>query len=113
MGYISSLSGSIELSRALTDAEAGAAVAAQDSDWDYFEIRANDWSTSLELTIGEGKAYRIEEALNKVIEALPEDVTGSGYIEIVGEEQPDMWRLHVRGRRVVHVDAVISWPKPE
>lgn len=112
MGYYSTMSGGIDLSRALTDAEAGAAVATQDSDWTYFETRSDKFGTSLEA-IEEGKAYRIEDALNKVINALPEDVTGSGYIEIVGEQQPDMWRLHVLGRRVVLVQAVTSWPEPK
>lgn len=60
-----------------------------------------------------GRAYGLENDLDQIIAALPEDVSASGYIERIGEEQPDMERLHVVGRRVVSVQAQIVWPDPE
>ena len=67
---------------------------------------------SLTPTGNEGKAYEIFADLQKLINALPADVTVSGYVERIGEEFPDAERIHVLGRRVVSVKAEIAWPDP-
>jgi hypothetical protein len=69
-------------------------------------------ASMLTTTGNEGKAYELSEDLQKLINALPPDVTASGFIERIGEEWPDAERLHVIGRRVVSVTAEILWRDP-
>jgi len=60
----------------------------------------------------EGKASGLAKELQDVINALPKDVTASGYIERIGEGFPDAERLHALGRRVISVKAEIVWREP-
>jgi hypothetical protein len=69
-------------------------------------------ASALSTRGNEGKAYGLEDDLQKLINALPADVTASGCIERIGEEWPDAERLHVVGRRVVSVTAEILWRDP-
>ncbi len=60
------------------------------------------------------KAYEWENILRSLIDALPLDVTASGYIEREGEgrgEGPDLERLYVKGRTVRAVKPIIVWPE--
>jgi|SRR4051812_21925621 hypothetical protein len=61
--------------------------------------------------IDEGKAYDIDAELQDLIDKLP-DASWEGYIEGVGEEYPDVWRLYVYGGMVRKVNPHIIWPTP-
>ncbi len=129
MGYYSDLSGEVTFSRSLTVKEAKKVKEAQDSVWGYYELiqeaetrEVDEGTLTVTRTTGlrlleevqsQCKAYEWKNMLRAMIEALPEDVTTSGYFERIGEESPDMERLYVIGRRVVSVKPEIVWPEPE
>ena len=126
MGYLSYISGEMTFSRPLKRDEAAKARPFESDAWQYYalteekETRETDDGTliitrvtGIELLHTEQvKAYEWESRLRMIIEKLPDDVTVSGYFERIGEEQPDMERLYVKGREVVSVRPTITWPQP-
>jgi len=126
MGYISSLEGEMEFSRPLTRKESAPLALAFEDNWNVFELitetetrETDEGELTVTKTYGVGlsmssaKAYEMARVLQEAITALPEDVKVTGYFERVGEEQPDMERLYVVGRKVVVVQARITWDIPE
>jgi hypothetical protein len=127
MGYYSSLDGEIMFSRSINRGEAEALKPVLDDVWNVYELmedreeRETDGGTlTLVRTTGIGlkyedqvKAYEWERVLRELVNALPADVTCSGYFQRLGEEQPDMERLYVLGRDVVSVKPEIVWPEPK
>ena len=126
MGYESHITGDgITFSRPLVGAEVRALQAV---------FSATDWASCLlRLTISDtaaldpgqdalvgldlrltpyrsGEAYGLIEDLEKVIAALPVDVTASGFIERIGEKFRDAERIYAAGRKIVVHQAVVTWP---
>lgn len=60
-----------------------------------------------------GKAYTLAEDLQRVLRALPSDVSVRGYIERIGDEWPDAERFYIVGHIVVSVTPQITWTAPE
>jgi hypothetical protein len=58
------------------------------------------------------KAYHLVEHVQEAIDAFP-DRTFTGRLECEGEENTDIWRVVVRGRRAVKVTPRIVWPDEE
>lgn len=56
------------------------------------------------------KAYHAEEHLQELVDHLGPDFAYSGRFEGYGEENGDMWRLHVRNGKVVKTEPSIVWP---
>ena len=68
------------------------------------------------ITTGvEDKAYGLLDELRSFfLNALPDDVTVTGYIERIGEEWPDAERLYATpDRHIVSVRPEIAWRSPE
>src|SRR5258708_39585306 len=59
------------------------------------------------------KAYEIEDEVGALVADYASGHTFSGFLEISGEEQGDLSRLYVRGRRVVRVKPTLTWPAEE
>jgi hypothetical protein len=51
-----------------------------------------------------------EAELRAIVKEFGEGRTFTGYLNMEGEENTDMWRLVVRNGVVERVDAVITWP---
>jgi hypothetical protein len=56
------------------------------------------------------KAYKTEQILQDIVDFFPGH-EWSGYIEGVGEEYPDVWRLYVKNGVVNRVEPKIVWPE--
>lgn len=56
------------------------------------------------------RAYRLLENVQAAIDAFPEHEF-IGVLECEGEDNPDMWRIVVRGRQAVKVEPEIKWPE--
>lgn len=57
-----------------------------------------------------GRMYGIEEQVRKIVAAYREGHTFSGYLEIDGENQGDLWRLVIKDGTVIRFDAKFVWP---
>jgi hypothetical protein len=68
-------------------------------------------SIHVEVLEDEAKTYDIDAELQDLVDKLP-NAAWSGYIEGVGEEYPDVWRLYVYGGMVHKVTPKITWPEP-
>lgn len=126
MGYYSSVTGDLELSRPINYTEIEAVQASMEyENYPYsLEIETEHIDTPEGKLIKQtcrtittdnsdsGKYYGLESDTQTMINALPADVTVSGYVQRDGEEVGDMERIHVLGRRVVSVKAEITWPDP-
>lgn len=126
MGYESHITGDgITFSRPLVGAEVRALRGVfSATDWASYLLRLTISETQIETDEGiltriecggitpyqSGKAYGLIEDLEKVIAALPADVTASGHIERIGEEFPDAERIYAAGRTIVVHQAVVGWP---
>lgn len=125
MGYYSTFDGELVFSRPLNGRETRALKPALNNNWSVYELiteheeRETDegvltvvQTTGIRPREDQLKAYEWQRVLQDMVNALPEDVTVSGYIERSGEESPDLERLYVRGRAVVSVKPEIVWPEP-
>ncbi len=126
MGYYSYLTGEMTFSRSLKRDEATKARPPESDPWQFYKLTEEKetretYEGTLTITRVTGtelihtdqvKAYEWESRLRMIVEKLPDDVTVSGYFERIGEEQPDMERLYVKGREVVSVRPTIMWPEP-
>lgn len=129
MGYYTRLSGTIKITPPITWREAKDTIWAQQGQREEeltLELNTEVYDTEIEddvVTVSRKefthvratwedeqiKAYRTEECLQQIVDAFPGH-DFSGYIEGVGEESPDIWRLTVRGGRVVKIEPTITWP---
>jgi hypothetical protein len=128
MGYSSYVtSDGLTFSRTLNAVETRALEAAATENFTYFltierteeTVETNDGTLtkvsceSISAVHSTGKAYTLAEDLQRVLRALPTDVTAHGYIERIGEEWPDAERLYVVSQTVVSVIPKITWTAPE
>ena len=125
MGYRSAIEGEITFSRPLNRREAAPLAEIMKDPWNVYELvtemeeRDTDegtltiHSTEGVRSMGDGfKAYEWESILRRLIDALPDGVTASGYLQRDGEETGDMERLYVRGCVVTSVKPRIIWDVP-
>ena len=121
MGYYTSLSGGLILSRPLNAREikeleprlpygTGFHVLNTVEHTDEGELHKSE--TSEVVADDSVKTYGFDEDLNAFLSSLPEDVTAEGCIEGSGEDDDDVWRVHVKGRKMRRVQAELHWPEP-
>jgi len=115
MGYISTVTGSLNFSRPLDQFEYPALLDA---------FRQTSGGTNYPFTAGQlgiyadeadsGKYYHLEADLKILVNALPSDVEVTGFIERIGEQWPDAERLYPlpTTRQVMSVRAAITWTGP-
>jgi len=59
------------------------------------------------------RAYDLDDEVQAIVDAYRSGHTFSGYLEIVGDEQGDLWRLYVWNGRAIRVEPTITWPAGE
>jgi len=57
------------------------------------------------------KAYDLEAEVRAIVTTFRAGHTFTGYLEISGESQGDLWRLRIRNGRVVRVVSLVTWPE--
>lgn len=128
MGYLSRISGTMNLSRELTHSEVVAVEKLLAGDPGSYWFGLDSWEDEEETPNGRviaksadsivvayddsGKAYTALQELQVLISALPEDVTLSGQFRRIGEEAPDISRyaLDEDGRSVIEETPRLVWP---
>ena len=126
MGYLTSLSGYLNIEPPLTYAEFkgspftsfetddGAdilALTVEEHDVETVEGTLTvKTATAIEPYEDSVKAYDIEEKLQRIVDAFPGHAF-TGCIEGDGQDQGDVWRLYVRNGRVVKIEPTITWPE--
>lgn len=108
MGMYSDFSGEVNFSRPLTKDEwAQLKVAPTDR---YSDYEVSPYGVTIE---GNSKSYGWVRDLRDYVNALPSDMTASGYIERSGTEgEVDLERAYVLGRKVTTVKPQIIWTEP-
>ena len=112
MGYISTVTGSLDFSRDLNQSEYDALYMAfgQTSGGEEYPFSVD---TSGIYTDESGRFYTLEADLRILLNALPADVEVTGFIERIGEEWPDAQRFYVTGEHaVMAVRPRIEWTDP-
>lgn len=123
MGYYSQVEGELRFSEPLTKGQLDDAMYAVKRDvtrsWIMEDAeRVEAWTGDNDTTEFdsvrlefEAKAYTLTDEVKAFVRAAAtEGVTVSGEIEVIGEEQPDVWRLFVRDNRVTEEKARMVWP---
>jgi hypothetical protein len=107
MGYYTRFSGWLEIVPPLTPDEVEQRIPAQV--FDGLTVWINADGTRVEPYDDSVKAYEIEDELAKIVDAFP-DRSFTGWIQGVGEEQPDIWRIGVVEGMVRREKAIMRWP---
>jgi len=114
MGYISTVTGSLDFSRDLNQSEYDALYMALGqtsggSEWPFSVDTSGIYADESDS----GKYYHLEADLKILVNALPSDVEVTGFIERIGEEWPDAQRFYVTGEHaVMAVRPRIEWTNP-
>lgn len=117
MGYYSDVDGALYFSEPVDPVDRGAVLSAIKRDvynsWIVEMAHDEGYFTdgSIRFQVDGSKVYSLEDEVKTLVRVLRlAKVTVNGTVTVLGEEQPDVWRLRVLDSVVTKETARLVWP---